>query len=587
MRLAQWWDSPLHFGDDDGTRLRLVRQQLRAPDPVWRPRGGRLGGTILMAANPATRRFDADLLWQKAQGSLGGGQLQEARQVLTAYKALGRGDDVHAHLLAGQIALIEDRIRDGARNVLDAARLAPDDPHALAAVAGMLLQLGENVAALECLDHPSLAGCEDPLLLMQLAAHRRRLQQHAEGLTLLDKAQSLGCDDPALRYMRGEALLHSGRLEEAEAELASCLAGAPERGRVAVPLVGLRRQTPERNYLAALDAGTRMAPSGTSDQAAFEFARYKTLEDLGRNDEAWQALVHGNKLMHARLPERLRRPQPLSDRFLEAWPAASGDPAPAGESGPQPIFIIGMPRSGTTVLERMLGNHSEVTAAGELMDFALQMHWTADTRNLAGDQFLSRLPGLDYGELGRRYLAQTRWHGRGKAFFIDKQPPNWMWAAAIRHALPRAPILNLVRDPMDVCFSHWRTYFGESCAYSHDFQTLAGVYRDYRRAMAHWHRIMPGAILDVPYEELVRDPDATLRKVFDFCGLAWEPGCADITRNAAPSATPSAAQVRSSLHTRGFGEWRRYESQLQSLADAIAAGGEFGSGNEDRPASGS
>ena len=540
-----------------------------------------------MASNPARRGFDSDLLWQKAQGAIARGQLADARSVLTAYQVLGRGHDTHAHLLAAQIAWTEDRVRDATRDALEAARMAPDDAETLCAVVRMLLQLVENVAALECLDRPSLAGCEDPLLLMQLAAHRRRLQQHAEGLALLDKAKSLGSNDPALRYMRGEALLHSGRLEEAEAELASCLADAPDRGRVAVPLVSLRQQTPERNYLAALDAGAQMAPSGTSDQAAFEFARYKTLEDLGRDDEAWQALARGNALMHARLPERLRKPRPLPDRFLEAWPATNRAPAAAADSGPQPIFIVGMPRSGTTVLERMLGNHSQVTAAGELMDFATQLQWVADTRDVTGERSMSRLPGLDYAELGSRYLARTQWYARDKAFFIDKQPPNWMWVAAIHLALPRAPILNLVRDPMDVCFSHWRTYFGESCAYSHDFETLAGVYHDYCRAIAHWHRIMPGAILDVPYEELVRDPDATLQKVFDFCGLAWQAGCADITRNAAPSATPSAAQVRSSLHTRAFGEWRRYENQLQPLADVIAAGGEAGSGSEARRASGS
>jgi tetratricopeptide (TPR) repeat protein len=530
-----------------------------------------------MASNPANRGFDSDLLWQKAQSCLARGQLADARQVLTAYRALGRGNDTHAYLLAAQIAWAEDRVRDGTRDALEAARMAPDDAGTLCAVVGALLNVGENIAALECLDRASLAGCEDPLLLMQLAAHRRRLQQHGEGLALLDKAKSLQCGDPALRFMRGEALLHSGRLEEAETELASCLADAPDRGRVAVPLVGLRRQTLGRNYLAALDAGSQMAPPGTIDQAAFEFARCKTLEDLGRDDEAWQAITRGNELMRARLPGRLRQHQPLPDRFLDAWPVVNRAAPPAVDAGPQPIFIMGMPRSGTTLLERMLGNHSRVAAAGELMDFAMQLHWQADTRDVTGEPFISRLSVLDYAELGRRYLARTQWHARGKAFFVDKQPPNWMWAAAIHLALPRAPILNLVRDPMDVCFSHWRTYFGESCAYSHDFDTLAGVYEDYRRAMAHWHRIMPGAILDVSYSQLAREPEATLRKVFDFCGLAWEAGCTDITRNAAPSATPSAAQVRSSLHTRAFGAWRRYATRLQPLADALGVAAEAGS----------
>jgi hypothetical protein len=230
-----------------------------------------------------------------------------------------------------------------------------------------------------------------------------------------------------------------------------------------------------------------------------------------------------------------------------------------------PIFIIGMARSGTTLLERMLGNHSQVAVAGELMDFGAQLHWMADTRNAQSDTLVSRLPGLDHAELGRRYLAQTQWRAHGRMFFIDKQPPNWVLAGAVHAALPRAPILNLVRDPMDTCFSNWRAYFGDACAYSYDLDALAAHFNDYRRAIAHWHRVMPGTILDVPYAELVNEPEATLRQVFAFCGLEWQPGCADIARNVAPSATLSAAQVRGGVHVRAFGDWLPYAQHLSEF----------------------
>jgi len=526
-----------------------------------------------MATQAASRGFASDPLWQQAQACLVRGQVDAARQVLASMQARQPAGDVYAYLLAAQIAWREDRVRDGTRHALNAAGVVPDEAEALCTVATVLIEAGETLAARACLDQPTLAGCENPLLLMRAAGLRKRLEQHAEALALLDEAKSLGHATAALRFWRGEALVFNGQLQEAETELAASLAEAPAHGSVAVPLVRVRKQTAEHNHLDLLDRSVQHVAPGSREQAALEFARYKTLEDLGRDDEAWQALARGNALMHARLHDEAARHHAWLDRFLSVWSSVDRQSVHDRPGGPLPIFIIGMARSGTTLLERMLGNHSQVAVAGELMDFGAQLHWMADTRNAQSDTLVSRLPGLDYAELGRRYLAQTQWRAHGKTFFIDKQPPNWVLAAAIHSALPHAPILNLVRDPMDTCFSNWRAYFGDACAYSYDLDALAAHSNDYRRVIAYWHRIMPSAILDVPYAELVNEPEATLRKVFAFCGLAWEPGCADPARNTSPSATLSAAQVRSPLRRDTGGQWRRYAPQLAPLVSALSLPG--------------
>lgn len=522
-----------------------------------------------MAPVAERRGFASDPLWRQAQACLVKDQIDGAREVLASLSGCGRGNGVHAHLLAAQIAWREDRIRDGSRHALHAAGAVPDDPEALCAVAGVLLETGEAVTARACLDRAVLAECENPRLLMRMAALRKRLEQHAEALALLDKAHGLGHATPAFKFRRGEALMVNGRLDEAEAELAASLDEAPAYGRVAVPLVRVRRQTRERNHLPALDRSLQHVERGSVDHAVLEFARYKTLEDLGRDAEAWDALVLANGLMRARLADRAAGHHAWLERFVSIWAAMDQTRETGATASPSPIFIIGMARSGTTLLERMLGNHSHVAVSGELLDFGAQLHWMADTRD--GETLLARLDAIDYRELGRRYLEQTQWRAKGKALFIDKQPPNWMLAGVMHAALPNAPILNLVRDPMDTCFSNWRAYFGDNCDYSYDLAALAGYFNDYRHTMACWHRIMPGVVLDVSYAELVREPEATLRKVFAFCRLEWEPGCADITRNAAPSATLSAAQVRAALHGR-FGEWRRYGTQLAALAAALGQG---------------
>jgi tetratricopeptide (TPR) repeat protein len=452
-----------------------------------------------------------------------------------------------------------------------AAQEAPADAGSLCALVSVLLDAGESAVARECLDRHSLPVCKNPLLLMHLATLRKRLDQHVEALDLLDRAKALGCNDPALRFMRGEALAYNGQLGEAEAELVSCLRDEPGRGRAAISLVRLHRQTPKHNYLSALELGALAARPGSDDRAAFEFARYKTLEDLGRYDEAWKALSSGNAMMHARLHHADTSDYSWLQRFVSACPPANPRHAAAQPAGPMPIFIIGMPRSGTTLLDRMLGNHPAVLAAGELLDFRKQFQWLADTRNIRTGTAVSQLPQLDFAALGQRYLAQTQWRAPAKAFFIDKQPPNWILAGIIHVALPSAPILNLVRDPMDVCFSNWRAYFGDACAYSYDMEAMATCFQAYRRTIAHWHRFMPDVILDVPYAGLVHDPDATLHRVFDFCGLEWEPGCADIGRNPTPSATLSAAQVRQSIRTDASGRWRRYAATLGPLLDSLKA----------------
>jgi hypothetical protein len=206
-----------------------------------------------------------------------------------------------------------------------------------------------------------------------------------------------------------------------------------------------------------------------------------------------------------------------------------------------------------------------------LVDFGNQLHWAADTSHTQGQAFLARLPDLDLAEVGRRYLAQTQWRARGKAFYIDKQPPNWVLAGLIHAALPHARLLHMARDPIDLCFSNWRAFFGDTYAYSYDMAGLAAYHQVYLRTMAHWREVMPNAILDVSYADLVSEPEAVMRRVFAHCGLQWEPGCLDMRSNAAPVATLSAAQVRTPLHARAFGEWRRYQSQLEPLRRALEA----------------
>jgi tetratricopeptide (TPR) repeat protein len=512
----------------------------------------------------------AERLWKRAERYLNENQIAAARVALESL-AQEAPQNIDVHLILGGIAWDEDRVRDATRHALDAANMLPDDELLIADVVAALLQAGETVAARKALAHPAFARTREVAALARASGFRYKLAEHADALALLDRAKSLGADGAEFRFSRGMQLVFNGRMKEAEAELDATLRMPNAPARATLELARLRKQTPERNHLDDLARRIKTVAQGSEEQAAIEFARYKELEDLGRYDEAWDALARANAMMYARHSHDPATTRRLFGRLTDICTPEFLRPADIVHEGAQPIFIIGMPRSGTTVVDRLLANHPDVSLAGELDDFALQMRWASDHQATLDDTVLDRLDRIDYAGLGRRYLDQAQWRAHGKRYFTDKLPRNWMVAGLIAKSLPQARIVHLVRDPMDVCFSNFRVMFADAFAHIYDLDALASHYREYRRVMAHWHAAMPGRIMDVVYSDLVRDPETTMRAVLAHCGLEWDPACVDLTLNEAAVATLSTAQVREPIHARALQEWRRYERQLEPLRKALEA----------------
>ena len=287
---------------------------------------------------------------------------------------------------------------------------------------------------------------------------------------------------------------------------------------------------------------------------------------------AAQALESG---MRARRAQVAFDPAAEADLF-EALHAVAPDleRGHVGE-GPQPIFIVGLPRSGTTLLERILGGHPQVADAGELRDFTAQLRWgTALPGTNELDAPLVRAASrIDFAELGERYLSHTRWHARGKPFYTDKLPANFLNVGFIAQALPGAKILHMSRAPMDACFSNLKELFGPAYPHSYDQGEMADHYVRYRALMAHWHAAFPRRILDVSYEALAAEPERVAREVLAFCGLPWDDAVLAPEQRTGAVATASTAQVREPIHGRFVGQWRRYERQLQPLRERLEARG--------------
>lgn len=517
--------------------------------------------------------MDGPQLWQRAQEQALGGQPEAARATLETLLAMHPRHGAARMLLAGVI-LASGRLRPAVEQLRIAAGLIGNDPSLVVQVAQALSRLGDTNGARACLRHPAAAMTRHGPILTALGHIYQGLGVNAEALQLMDRARATGYDNADFRYFRALQLQFNGRLAEAEAEMESCLKLGPTFGRASLSLARIRKQTPDSNHVAFIRARLATVPPGSEDHAAFEFALYKELDDLGETDEAWAALQRANAVMASRLPYDPAAEEALFDATIRRF---DGDfmsmPAAPQPPGPVPIFIVGMPRSGTTLLERILGNHSQVTSAGELTDMPRQLRWVADRQGhpLLDSALLEDMPRIDFAALGRRYLEQSQWRAGGRPYYVDKLPPNFMLIGCIRRALPGAKILHMSRDPMDVCFSNYRAMFGDSYAYSYDLDRLAHHHRQYARLMRHWHEVAPGFVLDLPYAGLVQDTRAACERLLEFCGLPFEPGCLDHTLNPTSVSTLSSAQVRQPIHARGLGEWRRYENQLEPLRAKLAS----------------
>jgi hypothetical protein len=317
-------------------------------------------------------------------------------------------------------------------------------------------------------------------------------------------------------------------------------------------------------------------PAGGQDEAFLRFALFNQFDRIGECAQAWEQLQQGCQVKRALLKYQPQESEKLFRALREAFPASTPLRAghnEAGEQIPVPIFIVGMHRSGTTLLERMLGNHSQVSEGGELYDFPAQLRLAAG-RHFGGPldaAAVSASAGFDWPQLGSGYLAQVRWRAEGRAMLVDKLPSNFLNAGFIHRALPQARIVHMHRQAMDTCFSNFKELFSNACAYGYDLDELADFYAGYDRLMAHWREVLPGAVLDVRYEDLARDPEAEGRRILAFCGLEWQADCLNVAGNARAVNTASSAQVREPVHQRGIGAWRRYEAYLGPLQARLAA----------------
>ena len=411
----------------------------------------------------------------------------------------------------------------------------------------------------------------DPEVLKQSAVFAQHLWlvgEYDRALEFLTRVAGRVRPNHLLSHTRANVLRSLGRLEEATEHYEYALRLAPHFADAHWSLAYHRPSVPPGARIPRIRAAASHYPGDSLEQARLCFALFKELENAGDTVAAWDALMQGAGIMQGKLRHDITREAEGLAR-MKAFHGDSIEVAGAGAEGqPVPIFIVGMPRTGTTLLDRVLGNHPRVVSLGERNDFDAAISEATDhffPGSLA-EAHWEKLHATDLREAGVRYLRRMSPLAQGAGFFIDKNPQNFFNIGLILRALPQARILCLRRDPMDACFSNLKEMFeGGAYSYSYGLEELAAHHGVFEDLLAHWQRVAPGAVHVVRYEDLVVDGEETLRKTLAYCGLEDAPGLLDITANRTPVSTASSSQVRQPIHAQGIGAWKRYARQLEPL----------------------
>ncbi len=399
------------------------------------------------------------------------------------------------------------------------------------------------------------------------------LNDYPRALAAYMKAVELAPSESRYWFNRAAVRRFLGELALAEGDYDEAIRRAPRDAQAYLNRSELRPQTGDHNHVEELEHALGDGPPDWRYQVPLHYALAKEYEDLADYQSSWRHLAAGAALRRRHLRYDVRTDVATAEWIREAFPALD---LSGGTRTDRPIFVVGMPRTGSTLVERILGNHEDVHPAGELQDFGLAVVSAVRAylgRDAQRREMVFASSRVDQAGLGADYLHRTRSRAGHKARFIDKLPLNYLYIGLIAQSLPDARIVHVVRSAMATCYAIFKVLFEQGYPFSYDLGELADYYIAYRRLMRHWHSVLPGRLIEVAYESLVDDPAAETRRMLSALGLPWQAACVDILGNRAPSTTASAAQVRRPIHRESVDQWRHYESQLAPVAGRLRAAG--------------
>ncbi len=400
---------------------------------------------------------------------------------------------------------------------------------------------------------------------------------HEEALDAFESAIALSPTRPHYHFNRAAELRFIGRLEDAEEACNSCIRLNPLHHEAYLMRSDLRTQAAENNHVVELKSQLTKAAKEWRGQSQLHYALAKELEDLGEYSESFEYRSRGAKLRRTHMVYHPENDLNTMSAITSAFDGETFADISSSCQDNSPVFVLGLPRTGTTLLERILDSHSQIHSAGELSVFARELVGLVRSRfgkTVPRDRFVEHSTQVDFSALGEAYIRGTAALTGGCPRFVDKLPLNYLYAGLIHLALPNARIIHLRRHPMAACYAIYKQLFQDAYPFSYSLEEMGHYYVAYSRLMDHWREVIPEtAMTEIHYEDLVTQTETEARRILDFCGLQWEEQCLTFYRQQSASTTASAAQIRQPPHTRSVDQWRHYAEQLQPLNAILRNGG--------------
>lgn len=504
----------------------------------------------------------------------------QARQILPILPRLA---EQYARDHRIQRALSEAALRAGAlQQAVELARTAlelrPDELGHQLHFAICLLAAGQHDEAAGTLSDAKDQAWKSANQVSLLASLLVRVSRHQQAAECYERATELEPENAKHLFSLAATYRFLGRLDEAETACDRSIALDPKEYEAYLVRADLRTQTKVKNHVDAMESVLADGTDHYMGEVMLCHALAKECEDIGFYPKSFDYLRRGAALRRKHLSYDVSKDLRVMDRLIETFSndrvrKASSEACRSGE----PIFVIGMPRTGTTLVERIIGSHSQVKSAGELPNFSQVMtkmvYEQAAGREASQEEMIAASLELDMRQLGESYIESTRGVTGDTAYFIDKLPFNYLNVGLIRLALPNARIVHVARDAMDTCYAVFKTLFQRAYPFSYDLDDLGTYFVAYQRLMDHWYTLFPDSMHTILYEDLVENTQSECRRLLDYCGLKWQNRVSEFYQSDAPSTTASASQVRQPVYRSSVGKWRNYEQQLLPLATILESAG--------------
>lgn len=501
------------------------------------------------------------------------GRFDEAEQL---YRIILRNNpkNIDAMRMLGRIALAARRHADAEKLFRRAIELAPDFSGALMDLARLLREQNRFDEALECCGRVVDLEPRNAQAHFQLAATLAPAGLTYRAIDSYRRALELQPKFAGAHLGLGHVLKTVGRQDEAIAAYRECIRLKPDNGESYWSLANLKLYRLGDEAIAAMATSLKRDDLTNQSRVNFLYAMAKAFEDRGAFSRAWEYYEQGNGMQR-----RLEKYDPvqtevLHDAVIEVFDAALlREKGGAGNPDGSPIFIIGLPRSGSTLIEQILASHSEVEGTSEL-PYVGRVATSLNRNRVDGINYpeaVRELSAEHFHALGAEYLELAGMHRiEGRPRFVDKMPNNFPAVGFLHLILPNAAIIDARRHPMDSCLSCFRQLFARGQTFTYDLLDIGEYFLEYERMMDHWNEVLPGKVLTVQYEALVEDFEAQTRRLLAHCGLAFEDACLRFFDTDRPVRTASSEQVRQPIHSRSIGFWRNYEDRLGQLKEVLA-----------------